>query len=150
MPLLIFLCLLLLTGCSPDYQIIRLESFIDPITGKEDSTYAATMNGMLIPELSIDERGEYPRSRAEAEARLETRKLTHKTLIQEKYSVPNSTAHAAKQTTSSGINTLLLPVTKTLSIGGNSPVKPEKGSIRAMPETLTPKSPVIQNEFAQK
>ena len=81
----------LISGCA-HYRVIELERFYDVSGNQEDivTTYAATKNNMIIPELVIDRKGSYPTDRDIADDRMRIRKTVFKEKIRDKYSVENS------------------------------------------------------------
>jgi hypothetical protein len=82
--------LIVLTGCA-HYRIVELERFHDPDnTDAIVTTYAATKNNMIIPELAIDRTGRYPTDKKIAVERMRSRRTVMQELIREKYKTENS------------------------------------------------------------
>lgn len=61
--------------------------------------YAGTKNGVIIPELTINEQGAYPRSLEEAKVIMDNRKDIVDNDIEEKYEIPNSFWYQTKRWT---------------------------------------------------
>jgi len=77
-------------GCA-HYRVVELERFHDQQNeGAIVTTYAATKNNMIIPELVIDRTNRYPTDKKIAAERLASRKIVMKDFINEKYKTENS------------------------------------------------------------
>jgi hypothetical protein len=86
-------------GCA-NYRVVELERFHDP--GNKDAivtTYAATKNNMIIPELVIDRTGRYPTDKKIAVERMRSRRTVMQELIREKYKIENSALYQTKRVT---------------------------------------------------
>jgi hypothetical protein len=84
-------------GCA-NYRVVELERFHDPVNKDAIvTTYAATKNNMIIPELTIDRTGRYPTDKKVATERLQARREAMQKLITEKYKTENSTLYQTKR-----------------------------------------------------
>jgi len=82
--------LLFFSSCS-HYRIV-------PLYVKENTThYAVAYNGILVPELTVDERGAQPTSKNVASLRLEQRRDRLESAVRIRYAIPRNSFYQAKR-----------------------------------------------------
>jgi hypothetical protein len=122
--------LFLVLGCAPQYKAVRILQ--DPASiGKsesaiQESRWAVTRNGVLIPEYTINPDNTYPQSEEEAWRRFNERKESVETLIQKKYILPDNTQYGFGKTATGSVLMLAAPLWMPLQMISESTKKEEE------------------------